>query len=445
MNRHAFLVLLALSITTASPPLSAMQVMPVPGGAARPTTLGTADRRDVIAKLSEALRDRYVFPQVGQRAAGAIERALAAGEYDSLTDAAAFTARLSIDVGAVAHDKHLRIWSAAAPPPRPAGPEFVMQPTEAGIVRADKLAGGVGYIEVVGFPPQRAFKRVVDKAMSSLAGSRALIVDIRRNGGGSPEAVAYLVSFLVAPGRPINDVVSRVEKTQDLKRESFRSVATPVSFAKVPIYVLTSKDTFSGGEEFAYDVQALRRGILIGEVTGGGANPTRFVDLGHDVAATIPFGRAENPITKGNWEGRGVQPDLRVPARDALATALKRAGAKPVREVAAASREQVFAPRSTPLPGTEAALRRTLAGYANGKPDYSTMSPGMAEMTRAQLAGLQAQFSALGELRSMAFHGPDMLGGDEYELRFANGHRLMALVLDPAGKILAVSSAMPLP
>jgi hypothetical protein len=442
MKRHAFLKLATFALAAAPASLNGQPVAPTDQATA--ATFGAAERRDIVVKLGEALRARYVFPQVGEQAAQTVERALASGAYDGLADPAAFAARLSADLAGVAHDKHLRVFSTATPPPPPpTGDE--MPRAEAGIVRTDSLRGGIGYIEVVGFPPQGPFKPVLDRAMAGLAGSRALIIDIRRNGGGSPDGVAYLVSFLVAPGRPINDIVARVEKTNDFKRESFRSVPTPVSFAKVPVYVLTSKDTFSGGEEFAYDLQVLKRATLIGEVTGGGANPTGFASLGHDVGATIPFGRAENPVTKTNWEGRGVQPDVRVPAGDALAAALKRAGAKPVATVAAASLRQLFAPRATPLPGSEAALRRLIAGFASGKPEYGDMAPELAESMPARAPRLQAQFSALGALRSMTFRGPDPMGGDEYELHFANGNRLMALVIGPGGKVVALSSAMPLP
>jgi len=446
MRCPTFLMVLPLTWVAQPAPLAAEPVATTRPVAAAPVRLDAKDRHEIVARLGEALRDRYVFPQVGERAAAAIEAALAAGAYDGLADAGAFASRLSRDVDAVAHDKHLKVWSAGAPPPPPpAGAAGAPPRAEAGIVRADRLSGGVGYIEVIAFPPQPVFKRVLDKALSSLAGSRALIVDVRRNGGGAPESVAYLVSFLVAPGRPINDIVSRVEKTGDFTRESYRSLPTPVSFARVPVYVLTSKGTFSGGEEFAYDIQALKRGTIIGEVTGGGANPTGFVDLGHQAAAMIPSARAENPVTKSNWEGRGVQPDLNLPADQALAAALRRAGAKGATEIAAASRRQVFAPRSAPLPGSEAALRNLIAGLAAGKPDYAALAPELAAMTQAHLGDLKAQFSALGELRSMTFQGPDMLGGDEYVLRFANGNRMMALLLDPAGKVLALSSARPLP
>ncbi len=408
------------------------------------------------------MRDRYVFPEIGERAATRISAALAAGEYDGLADRTAFIQRLSADVQAIAKDKHLNIMSPMGPPPRggpppggpppggppPGGPPPGPPPmpsSEAGVTRADRLAGGIGYIEVVGFPPPHAFKPVADRAMSALKGSRALIIDIRRNGGGMPESVAYLVSYLVEPNRPINTIVARDPNTRNFTRQDYSSVPTPVSFAKVPIYVLTSKGTFSGGEEFAYDVQALKRGTIIGEVTGGGANPTGPVELGHGVMAGIPFARAENPITKTNWEGRGVQPHMAVAASDALKVALQKAGQKPVGEIEAASVKRVFAPRSTALPGYEAALRQLIVGFVSGQPDYSVMNSRFADQTRRELPRYREAFSPLGELRTVKFRRPFMLGGDEFEVTFANGTRRMAILLDASGKIDAASPPMMAP
>lgn len=442
-------ILLPIALATASTPRTASQASPPPprqGEVVPPrssATLSADDRRAIVASLGTALRDQYVFPDIGERAGAKIAAALAGGAYDMLTSSGALAARLAADIGTIAHDKHLRVLAddAGGTPPGMG----VMSKAEGGIVRADQLAGGVGYLEVVGFPPPPAFRPVLDKAMAALAGSRALIVDARRNHGGSPEAVAYLVSYFIAPDRPINDIVSRVEKTNTFTRQSYRSQPTPVSFAETPVYVLTSKDTFSGGEELAYDLQALKRATVVGEVTGGGANPTGFVDLGHGLGAAIPFGRAENPTTKANWEGRGVRPDVAVPADGALAAALRAVGQRPVADIAAASVRQVFAPRFAPRPGSEATLRRLIAGYAAGTPDYAVMTPELAGMTRQQLAELQARFAPLGALQSLTFNGPDPLGGDEFRLRFAGGDRMMALLLDPSGKVAAVSSLIPAP
>jgi hypothetical protein len=313
-----------------------------------------------------------------------------------------------------------------------------MPRSEAGVVRADKLAGGVGYIEVIGFPPLSAFKPTIDKAMLALKGSRALIIDDRRNGGGSPDAVDYLVSFLVPPNRPmeINDIVAREPKTTNFKRQKFSSQPTPVSYAKIPVYVLTSKNTFSGGEEFAYDVQTHKLGKIVGEVTGGGANPTGPVDLGHDLMASIPWGRAENPITATNWEGRGVQPDVSVSAQDALKVALEKLGRKPAAEIGSVSLKQVFAPRSIPLAGSETAARQFITGIVSGTPDYAVMTPEFANFNREHLPTLRQTFLLpLGELRSIKFEDVGMMGNDEYRASFAKGAIIVEISLNPDGKI----------
>jgi hypothetical protein len=446
MSRRRFLIFLPLLLAASPAPSAVTQFVSADetAGAAR----GTFDvnvRREVVAKLSDALRNNYVFPDVGQKAADKIAASLAAGEYDSLSDANAFAARLSGDVAAIAHDKHLWIAFIDAPPQSMPAPSGAKLRSEAGVTRADRLAGGVGYIEVIGFPPLPMFKPALDRAMSALKGSRALIIDDRRNGGGAPDGVAYLVSYLVSPNRfnEISDIVSRVPKTSEFKRQRFRSQSTPVSFAHVPVYVLTSKNTFSGGEAFAYDVQALKRGKIVGEVTGGGANPTGPVELGHGFVGMIPFARAENPITKTNWEGRGVQPDVTVPADRALKVALQMLGRKPASEIASASIQQVFIPRSTPRPGSESAARQLVAGLLSGKPDYTVMTSDYADLIRTQLPQLQRLLLPLGELRAMKFRQVGMMGGDQYEISFTKGAIIIAVLLDSSGKLFGAQIMPP--
>lgn len=302
-------------------------------------------RERVVVKLGKALRSNYVYPDIGTKAASKISASHAAGQYKGLSDGVAFAARLSSDVAEITRDKHLRVlWQDAPPQSLPGSPT---PPAQAGITRADTLPGGVGYIEVIGFPPLPAYKPVLDAAMLALQGSRGLIIDVRRNGGGDPESVAYLVSYLMTstPTQEISSIISRVPETTAFMRDRQYSQPTPVSFANRPIYVLTSSNTFSGGEELAYDVQSHKLGKVVGEITRGGAHPAGPVDLSDGVVAVIPFGRTEDPITKSNWEGRGVQPDLQVPATDALKVALQALGQAPVSGIQDASIAQVFAPR----------------------------------------------------------------------------------------------------
>jgi hypothetical protein len=370
---------------------------------------------------------------------------LAAGEYDQLADPIAFAARLSSDVAAIAHDKHLNVFSLSAPPRRPPGAGGGMPQAEAGVTRADTLAGGIGYIEIVGFPPLPIFKPTADKAMSALKGSRALIIDDRRNSGGSPDAVAYLVSFLVAPGRTIEitDIISRVPGTNSFTRDRHSSQPTPVSFATIPVYVLTSRNTFSGGEEFAYDVQTHKLATVIGEVTGGGAHPTRGADLGHGFVATIPFARSEDPITKTNWEGVGVRPDVSVAADAALGVALTRAGGKPIADIATASTKRLFSPRTTPLPGSGAALAKLLDAIANGSTIQGIVAPQSASAVQAN-SPQRSELAMLGKLLSVDFWRVTPFGEDEYKLNFANGQRKTVIGVDQDGRIVAMLPLIPL-
>ncbi len=98
--------------------------------------------------------------------------------------------------------------------------------------------------------------------------------------------------------------------------------------ASKPLYVLTSHDTFSGGEEFCYNLKNLKRATLIGETTGGGAHPVSGHRIDDHFMIGVPFARAINPVSKTNWEGTGVEPDIKVPATDALTTAQKLAQEK---------------------------------------------------------------------------------------------------------------------
>jgi hypothetical protein len=443
-------VLLFAAIAAMASPIAAQPTpgQPAPsgvpgGGPSRfgppqaPASLDAAARKDVVAALSNGLRQRYIFPEVGEKAAAHIDAALAAGEYDTLSDPASFAARLDADVSAIAHDKHLHVNSMSGPPPGPPPGATGMPTGEGGVVRADRLAGGVGYIEVIGFPPLPGFKPVIDRAMTALKGSKALIIDVRRNGGGDPAAVSYLSSFLVPPGKPtlLNEIVRRVPDTTNFERIPMMSSPTPVNFAGLPVYVLTSAQTFSGGEGFPYEVQAAGRAKVIGEVTGGGANPTGPVPLGNGLMAMVPFGRAENPITKTNWEGRGVQPDVPVPAADAFKTALERLGQPAVADVAAASKQQVFTPRTTALPGTETAARTLLAGLTSGTPDYTAMSPQFADVTRQQLPQLHNLVQSLGEMKALDFIGVGPGGGDQYKASFAGGALVLGILMEPDGKL----------
>jgi hypothetical protein len=389
--------------------------------------LDDAARSAVVAKAADALRNRYIFIDVGETAAAKIEAQLAAGAYANLAQPRDFAEKLTADLYAVAKDKHLRIMSPGAGPAGPAGgaPPPPPPKSEGGIVRADRLPGNIGYIEVSGFPPIGTFKPAIEKAMASVAETKALIIDNRRNGGGSPESVAHLVSYFLDPAKPpmkINDFVNRTPNTKDFSTRAQMSVATPMSYRGKPLYVLTSARTFSGGEEFAYDVQSFKLGTLVGETTGGGANPGGTSPIGSGLLIFLPGGRPINPVTGTNWEGVGVIPDIKTPVEDALKIALEKLGEKPTsNSIDALTVARLFEPRTIATPGLDLIARRIIEGDARGQPALDIMAPGLAQAAQNQRDSLIKLHARLGPLKSLTFHGPGPMGGDAYLAAFTYG------------------------
>jgi hypothetical protein len=396
--------------------------------------LDSAGRTAIVTKAADSLRDRYIYPDVGLRAGDALKAHLAAGDYDAISDRVAFATKLTEDLALIAHDKHLRVMTMGGPPPAGLAPP---PRSEFGVVRADRLAGDIGYIEISGFPPPGLFRAPLDGAMKTLQGSKALIVDLRRNGGGSPQSVSYLVSYFAPAGAKlhINDLIWRNPSTETFRTQEFFTVETPFRYLGRPVILLTSKRTFSGGEEFANDMQTQKLATLIGETTGGGANPGGGVDLAPGVVMFLPGGRAVNPITKTSWEGVGVKPDLASPSAEALKAAMIKLGQKPS-SAEVDSTAPLFRPHAAPAPGTEAALKRVVPGFASGAPDYDLLTPEFAESARKTSAErLKAPFDKLGALTSVSFFAVDRSGADLYDATFANGSLRLAITLGPDGKV----------
>jgi retinol-binding protein 3 len=290
----------------------------------------TPDARDrVIDGILDALDRGYVFPAVARDMRRSITSRRASGEYTSVANPAELATLLTRHLQDVSHDKHLRVRHGDQPRPIPR-PQGASAP--AIISGAEILPGNIGYVEVRSFSSSaRAAAAAVAKEMSVVADADALIIDIRRNGGGAPEAVALVSSYLFGE-EPVhlNSLYFRpADTTEDFY--TFRSVEGKRFGPSKPVYVLTSKATFSAAEEFAYNLQSRKRATIVGETSGGGAHPGGPRDVGEGFSVFVPAGRAINPITKTNWEGVGVIPEVRVPADSALSAALGLARAQKIR------------------------------------------------------------------------------------------------------------------
>lgn len=273
-----------------------------------------------VAAAARALEDNYVFPDLGRRMADHLRVRESAGAYAALTDPAELARVLTADIQSVNGDKHLRVRapSVAGGPPRRGfgGPA---------LARIEVLPGNIGYLDVRLFPPLPMVEREIAGAMQTVAGTRALLIDARRHRGGSPETVAFFCSYLFG-AEPVH-LNSLYHRATGRTTDFFTDPTVPgTRFGPDrPIYVLTSRTTFSAGEELCYNLQTRQRATLIGETTGGGANPGRTHALPGGFTVFVSNGRAINPITGTNWEGVGVKPEVPVPAAEAFVTAYRRA------------------------------------------------------------------------------------------------------------------------
>lgn len=327
--------------------------------------LTAADRRKIAEAFAKRVESSYVLAEPAKQIAKAIREHVRGGAYDDIATASAFAERLTSDARAVQNDRHLRVAVAGSVVPadhdaeRPPTPEQKAEARENlrkinfGVAEAKRLDGNVGYLDLEVFPPLELAKDALDAAVASLADTDALIIDARRHRGGDPATVAHLVSWFVPEGTLINETYTR--ENGDVTKYHAGKLSGARYGKKV--WVLTSKRTFSGGEELAYDFQALKRGTIVGEVTGGGAHPTRPFRIHERFLAMIPFRQSINPVTKTNWEGVGVKPDVAVAADEALqvahAAALKALDRTPSAAATAAAKTEV----------ENSAARTLLAGW----------------------------------------------------------------------------------
>jgi hypothetical protein len=296
-----------------------------------------ATRKRVVDGVIEKLNENYVFPETARKMEAALRKVeKREGWYKVATDGDQFARLLTTQLQEVSRDRHLRVifspvelppfpTTSAPPPPTEEGRRALLR-DNCGFEKVERLPGNVGYVKLNQFGDPEICKEIAVAAMKFVSNADAVIFDMRDNGGGRPEMVAFITSYLFAERTHLNDFWNR--KTGET-RESWTSVDVPgKKITTQPVFVLTAKRTFSGAEEFTYNLKHLKRATIVGEFTGGGAHPLRGHRIDDRFSIGVPDSRPINAVTKTNWEGTGVEPDVQVAAADALATAQKLAAEK---------------------------------------------------------------------------------------------------------------------
>ncbi|GAA4271604.1 S41 family peptidase [Aquimarina gracilis] len=279
---------------------------------------GQSTNNDIVKQAQQLLEENYIFLDKAKETNAHLDALMKKGYFDKMQPSA-FAKAMTEEMQKITKDKHLHF---RAPRTQPSSKD--VRPITSLISRyrgAPMLRGfqlfdsNIGYVDLAFFGGSEEHLAKIDQVMQNMLVADVIIFDMRRNGGGDPNTVNYLSSYFFDEKLLLNSIYSRAQNhTEELWVVDVKGEKRP----KVPVYILTSKRTFSGAEDFSYTMQSRGRAVVVGEVTGGGAHPTRGFPLDNGFGIGIPFARTINTVTKTNWEGTGVQPDIEMPADDAL-------------------------------------------------------------------------------------------------------------------------------
>lgn len=306
----------------ASPTQSSPQIPSTISVASVPN-IDAAERNRVIQSVANNLVAHYYDHERARQAAAELLSLQQHGYYNAIVDGQALATRLMFALQRSTQDRHLRIEFSRNPiPSGPSGPSAaamvqyrsVMKRENCTFEKVEVLPGNIGYLKLNSFPNPGICSATAQSAIVRIRHSDAIIFDLRDNTGGFPEMVATMAA-------PLFDHPVRWYNPREGDGSTWLSPAHGSTLANKPVYILTSSLTLSAAEQFTYNLKMLKRATIVGDTTGGGAHVGVFLRIDDHFGIGIPETRINNPYGKPDWEGTGIEPDLKVPPADALATA----------------------------------------------------------------------------------------------------------------------------
>ncbi len=331
--------------------------------------------RKIVTVLGQKFESEYISSAVGKECKQKLDENLEKGAYNHILDPVVLAQVLTSDLRAITNDKHVNVfvWEGKEPKfvsktPMLEVPAAIPQeqpkiPHQAGLnqlkeihasferekygIEESKIIEGtdIGYVDIRCFPLNYAvpddvldgknggeaaskemkqairdeeaaiqadIRKAIGGAMDTVRNASSIIIDLRQNDGGDPKVVEHFLSYFLTSGVPLNTIQYRDKPAAEFASLPEEEISSERRMLDTPVYILTSERTFSGGEEFAYDLKNLGRAQIIGNVTSGGANPCTLYNVSEqeEMLAVISTGKAHSPYTETNWEGEGVIPDV---------------------------------------------------------------------------------------------------------------------------------------
>lgn len=301
-----------------------------------PPKMDNAVKTEVVNSICNSLTHYYVFPDKAKVMSDFLKQQHQSNIFSPVTNPNQLANEIQNTLRSVNNDSHLRI--EYNPRLEKDILKFLKDKKGSAEILADDLKkdekknfyfkkveilpSNMGYIELTNFAaPSPSARKTVHAAMQFVAHTDGLIVDLRNNFGGNGEMLSEILSYFFPAKTYIGKTYNRIEnKWSDVYIENKTDITNGLKLG-MPLYILISNRTFSAAESFAYTLQSMKRAVIIGNTSRGGAHATRSFSIENAFVAFIPYSRGENAATKTDWEGVGVIPDIKADDPNAILTA----------------------------------------------------------------------------------------------------------------------------
>lgn len=292
--------------------------------------LKSNEKNAVIASIIAHLDESYIDLNLSKKMIIELDKNLKSKKYKKITSPSEFSKIVTEDLQSISKDLHLIVRFE---------PKHITQEMQTiseemqleiekkmakkmaeinyGFKEAKILDGNIGYLNLSQFADIKYAEETATATMNFLSNTNAIIIDLRTNGGGVPSMMQLLSSYFFDETSVLLSEFYERKTNTKTQLYSFATVSGKRSTNK-PVYILTSKHTFSAAEAFTYTLKNLNKAIVVGEITKGGANRTKRITLNDGFTISMPYIKAINPITKTNWEGKGVQPNMAISEKEAF-------------------------------------------------------------------------------------------------------------------------------
>ncbi|MCG2586341.1 S41 family peptidase [Massilia sp. TS11] len=321
-------------------------ILALPAFATSDEILDAAARTKAIQYSADMYDKLFYEPAIGKKIAALLRSRLREGAYDQITSARDLAEHVNADIHSLTTDHHtgLRFFDddqgdAVSPDTPPQAPDQVRMAAQASrqleslkkqnfyFRKQERLPGNIAFIEFDGFAPLDFARDTAIKWMNQAADADALIFDLRENGGGNSALGTLLASYLFEERVLLDTSYDRKDNTR-IENWTDPAVPGPRFGSKKPVFILTSKETFSAAERFIYVLKARNRVTVIGEKTAGGAHRGYGTNVSHHLVNMLAIGHSVTPGFEKDWEGVGITPDIEVAPTQALDKALTLARTK---------------------------------------------------------------------------------------------------------------------